>query len=476
MKSGFYAAVSAIALLSSGAVQAEPVTNGVNIASITQAASSSQTTATISQINSITSSSAYIVQDADGSGNDRATVAITQGDPSGNAASNTAKVTQQSVTNGADITLNQSGETGGTNYADVLQSALDGSSATITQYSGPGGTNTIGEQFSLNSNQSNLNDSVGFTQTGTGNTAIISQRTFGATNSMSGVVQNGTSTSFTVNQGLSLNAGGSNGIYNVTANGNLTVNQDSDSGTNVLRNFSGGGTNSTITQSASGGNNYIGFSTTVDVTNATVTINQTATGSGENNIGVDSAVSVTGGTLTINQTTAGSFNIVNLAMSGGTLDIKQLDENQGYGTVTIAAFSGGTGLIEQRAASNGGNNLITVESYDTSSSSVAVLQNGGDNSINVNRGNGSSDNNSDDDGTNSYGSAATVFDLFYSRLTIEQYGTSNTANLTQNTADNVGRIYQNGTGNAATINQTIRSGNTAFIVQLGSNGIATINQ
>jgi len=163
-------------------------------------------------------------------------------------------------------------------------------------------------------------------------------------------------------------------------------------------------------------------------------------------------------------------------MSGGTLDIKQLDENQGYGTVTIAAFSGGTGLIEQRAASNGGNNLITVESYDTSSSSVAVLQNGGDNSINVNRGNGSSDNNSDDDGTNSYGSAATVFDLFYSRLTIEQYGTSNTANLTQNTADNVGRIYQNGTGNAATINQTIRSGNTAFIVQLGSNGIATINQ
>lgn len=472
MKSGFYAAVSAIALLSSGAVQAA-VDN--NIASITQAASSSQTTATISQINSITASSAYIVQDADGSGNDRATVAITQGDAFGNAASNTAKVTQQSVSNGADITLNQSGDTGGTNYADVLQSALDGGSATITQYSGPGGTNTIGEQFSLNSNQSNLNDSVGFTQTGTGNTATINQRSFGATNSMSGVIQNGTSTSFTVNQGQSMSSGGSNGIYNVTANGNLTVDQNSDSGTNVLRNFSGGG--SVITQSASGGDNRIGsFSATADVNNATVTINQSASGLGGNNIGVDSAVSVTGGTLTINQTTTGSINIVNLAMSGGTLDIKQLDESQGQGTVTIAAFSGGTGLIDQRAGSNGGNNLITVESYDTSSSSVAVLQNGGDNSISVNRGNGSSDNNSDDDGTNGYGSAATVFDLFYSRLTIEQYGTSNTANLTQNTADNVGRIYQNGTGNAATINQTIRSGNTAFIVQLGSNGVATINQ
>jgi hypothetical protein len=61
-------------------------------------------------------------------------------------------------------------------------------------------------------------------------------------------------------------------------------------------------------------------------------------------------------------------------------------------------------------------------------------------------------------------------------LTIEQYGTYNTANLNHNTADNVGRIYQNGTGNAATINQNQLSGSTAFIVQLGSNGIATINQ
>jgi len=468
MNSGFYAAVSAIALLSSGAVQAAL---NANIASITQGASSSESSATITQINSLTSSSAFIVQDADGSGNNRATATIIQGDGFRNQASNSAKIEQRSVTEGADITLTQAGDAGGTNFADVLQSSLAGGSAKIDQYTGASGTNTIGSQFS--NVQSNQNSSVGFEQTGSGNTASINQRSSGATNIMIGVTQNGTGSSFTVNQGQTASSGGNNEIANVTVNGNLTVNQSSDAGINALRNFSGGGTNSTITQTASGGDNYIGGDTTaatMNVSIATVTITQTAY-SGMNKIGQE-ASSVTGGDVTITQETSGATYLVNLNMTGGDLTIKQLSEIQGQGTVSIAAFSGGTGRIEQRAASNGGVNEIVVASYNDSSSSLAIFQNGSDNSINVNRNYDSSENNIDDDGLESFNN----FDLFYSRLTVEQYGTDNKANLNQHTAKNVGRIFQQGSGNEATIDQLQLSSGTAYIVQLGSNGIATINQ
>jgi hypothetical protein len=475
MKSGFCAAVSAIALLSSGAVQAEPVTNSENIASITQAASSSQTTATITQTDQITTSSAIIVQDAAGSGNNRASVTITQGNAQSNSATNTAKAEQSSVTDGADILINQSGTSGGTNYANVLQSGLVGGGADIAQIANGAGVNRIGT-FQL----SNFQYDFGFEQQGTNTNAYIRQTTTGVLNDISGVAQSGDSKDLKIYQGNSLNSGGTNKISGVAASGNISIYQDSaSSGGNELVKFSGGGTKSDLSQSASdNGSNMIGslYTSGVDVTNNSFTVAQIATGNGTNSIGAITGVTASGGDLTINQTSSGAIYHVDLVMSGGTLTINQLSESTGQGTVTITAFSGGTGLIEQRAGSNGGNNLITVESYDTSSSSVAVLQNGGDNGISVNRGNVSSDNNSVDDGTNGEGSAATVFDLFYSRLTIEQYGTYNTANLNQNTADNVGRIYQNGTGNVATINQTLRSGSTAYMVQLGSNGNATINQ
>jgi hypothetical protein len=470
MKSGFYVAVSAIALLSSGAAYAQN-----NTASITQSANSSQANATITQSDQITTSSANIVQDAAGSGSNRASATVTQGSGQSNSATNTAKVEQRSVTDGADILINQSGTNGGTNFANVLQNGLVGGGsggADIAQIANGSGDNRIGT-FSFQSFQYD----VGFEQQGTNTTAFIRQTTTGALNDISEMVQSGVGTAAKIFQGNTLNSGGTNRISRISASGNLSIYQDSaNSGVNELVKFTGGGTKSDFTQSASdSGINRIGslFSSGVDVTNNSFAITQIATGSGNNNVGTISGATAIGGDATINQTTSGAaFYYLDMNMSGGSLAINQLAASIGTGLVVITTFTGGSGLITQTAASNGGLNTIEVGSND-SSSNLAILQGGSDNGISVDRKFSSGQNNMLDNGSLKYGDSS---NLSLSRLTIEQDGTSNKAYLTQYTANNVGRIYQAGAANEATINQKQLSGNTAFIVQLGSSSSAIINQ
>jgi hypothetical protein len=357
------------------------------------------------------------------------------------------------------------------NLAYILQSGLSGGNAYIDQFGDTSGNNKIAT-YEL----ADFQYHTGFEQKGVNSVAYIYQTTDGANNYIEKLKQ--LSGYLSIKQGLNYSDGGASTISSVDVDGSLTVTQNtSGGGSNLLKNFLGGGIASNIEQEAAGSaiNTIGGCCSSVEVRNNSFKIFQSATGTGVNNFATSSGLSATGGDAEIHQLSEGANYSVDITtMYQGTLKITQNWATIGSGSVFIDNFSGGTVSINQIAASNGGINAITVNSMTDSTGSLFISQGGGDNTAKYSGENGGpSHNNIFDDGTVNYVQGGNIA---FSKYTIEQDGTGNGANLNQKTSDNIARLYQAGTQNTATINQFIGSGNTAFIVQLGSNSTAIISQ
>jgi hypothetical protein len=446
-------AVSAIALLSSGTAYATPTGN---TATILQSSGSAHAEAAIDQILSDGTSAATIIQtDVSGTNIDRAQATITQGATSATTATNTARVTQDGTLS-SDVTVTQSGTTGGTNNAYALQQNSDAvANIAITQIATGGGENRIASDIG-----SGVWTGDGFSQFGMGTSAVINQATSGANNFIADLYQmyGPLPTTLTVNQGQTTGSGGTNLIRKVFAEDTLlSITQDSaGTGTNTVGPASG----------------------QLRPSRASVTITQNVSGAGSNNVASSSGLVVNDAIVVINQTSTGATYGVEVVpgpgalISGGTLTINQLSASTGTGLVDIMSFSAGTGLINQTAGSSAGFNHVSIMNMVDGTGQFAVLQGGDANRTNINIYGSASGNNINDDGSTTLSGNTIVT----TKTTIEQDGTSNVASLNQSTSANVAHIYQAGSYNAAIVNQTTLSGNAAYITQLGTNGTATISQ